>query len=275
MTVIFKAKTREGYSLKVLIELLQNNIKTGYFKLDHSGIKLRMMDQHRIILIDLELDANAFSIYKFRANEKLNIGINMTHFHKMLKSIKKRDTIELFIDDASMSDLGINVIPKEGNRITTSFIKIQTVQNLDIDLPDNYGKPVIVPSGEFQKMCKGLTHISNQTQITAQGFLIRFSSDAGGVMKRFTEFGEREDTDSEDEEEKGSEPEYTEMFDTEQLTKITKIAGLSTTMQIYPRTENPLLFRTAVGTLGKLSIYIKSKNLQEIESHAVENDNDG
>lgn len=270
MTVIFKAKTREGYALKVLAELLQNNIKTACFEVDEKGIRLRMMDHHRTILIDLDLEADCFSVYKYKGAEKLFLGINLNHFHRMLKSIKKRDSIQLFIDDSSPTDLGIKVIPKENNRVTTSFIKIQNIQNLDIDLPEGYGKPVLVPSGEFQKMCKGLTHISNLTHITAKGFLIRFSSDAGGVMKRSTEFGETEDSDNEDEEKDEEDPDYAEDFDTEQLTRITKLAGLNTTMQIYPKSENPLLFRTAIGGLGKISIYLKSKSLQEIESRAVE-----
>jgi len=273
MTIIFKAKTREGYVLKVLAELLQNNIKTACFEVDERGIRLRMMDHHRTILVDLELDGDSFSVYKFRSSETLFLGINLSHLHEMLKSIKKRDSIQLFIDDSSPTDLGIKVIPKENNRVTTSFVKIQNIQNLDIDLPENYSKPVIVPSGEFQKMCKGLTHISNLTHIIAKGFLIRFSSDAGGVMKRSTEFGETEDSDDDDEEEKDDdEPEYSEDFDTEQLTRITKLAGLSSTMQIYPKSENPLLFRSTVGSLGKISIYLKSKSIQEAESRSVETD---
>jgi len=233
-----------------------------------------MMDNNRIILVDLELDSDKFSVYKYKLPNKMSIGINLNHFHKMLKSIKKRDSIQLYIDDTSPTDLGIKVIPKENNRITTSFIKIQTIQNLDIDLPEGYGRPVIVPSGEFQKMCKGLTHISNITHITSKGFLIRFASDAGGVMKRYTEFGETEDSDADSDDGVGDEPEYNEEFDTEQLTRITKIAGLSNTMQIYPKSDKALLIRSDIGNIGRISIYIKSKSLVETESHAVESEDD-
>lgn len=272
MTILFKAKTREGYVLKVLAELLKNNIKTACLVIDANGIFLRMMDHHRTILIDMELNSDNFAPYKFKAPDKLHIGINMNHFHNMLKSIKKRDSIQIFIDDKSPTDLGIKVIPKENNRVTTSFIKIQNIQNIDIDIPEGYGKPVIVPSGEFQKMCKGLSHISNITNITAKMFIIRFSSNAGGVMKRYTEFGETEDSDSETEDQVDVKPYYNEDFDTEQLTRITKLAGLNSTMQIYASNNNnlPLLFRTMVGNLGKISIYTKSKNIQDAESHTLD-----
>ena len=274
MTIIFKAKSCEGYVLKVLAELLQNNIKTACFEVDAGGIKLKMMDFHRTILIDLELDAHTFTIYKFLPTEKLDLGINLAHFHKMLKSIKKKDSLEFSIDDETPTELGIKVIPKEGNRVTKSCIKIQQIQNIDIDMPSGYGNPVIVPSAEFQKMCKGLGHISNITHIATKGFLIRFSSDAGGVMKRYTELGEYDDDEADHEpgEQKWEHTDYSEEFDTEQLTRITKLSALSPNMQIYSMADKPLLFRCPVGNLGKISVYLKSKNLQEIDSKAVEDE---
>jgi hypothetical protein len=103
-----------------------------------------MMDTQRTILIDLELLADCFSVYKFNAHDKLDLGINLSHLHKMLKTIKKRDSIKLFIDDENPNDLNITISPKENTRSSTAVIKIQTIQNLDIDLPENYGKAIIV-----------------------------------------------------------------------------------------------------------------------------------
>ena len=85
MTVIFKAKTNSAYIIKILAELLQNNIKTACFEIDDSGIKLCMMDHHRTILIQVSLESENFTLYKFKSKEKLFLGINLNHFHKMLK----------------------------------------------------------------------------------------------------------------------------------------------------------------------------------------------
>ena len=65
MTIIFRAKSQEAYVLKILAELLANNIKTGCFVIDNDGISLRMMDHHRRILIDLKLKAENYIIYRF------------------------------------------------------------------------------------------------------------------------------------------------------------------------------------------------------------------
>jgi proliferating cell nuclear antigen len=197
------------------------------------------------------------------------IGVNMTHFHKMVKAIKKKDSMVLFIDDERPTDLGIKVVPKENNRVTISYIKIQEIQNLDIDIPTNYGKPVIVPSSEFQKLCKDMNNIGTTINIMSRGFYVKFLCNASSVYSREVVFGE---VDDEDDEIDSSivETEYNEEFDTEQLTRITKIAGLSNNMQMFPKTGQPLFFRSNIGSIGKISIFIKSKSQIEQENLTIE-----
>jgi proliferating cell nuclear antigen PCNA len=272
MTIIFKAKTHCAYTIKILAELLQNNIKTACFEIDLDGIKLCMMDHHRKILIQVLLESENFTFYKFVPKEKLFLGINLNHFHRMLKSIKKKDSMQLFINDDNPNDLGIKVIPKENNRITTSYVTIQEIQTIDIDIPDGYGKPIIVSSSEYQKMCKDMAHIGSTMNVVAKNFHIKFLCNAGGVMKRNVEFGETEDSDDEDENSKGSE--YNQDFDTEQLSRITKMAGLSTNLHIYPKNGKPLLFKSSIGNLGKISIYIKSKDLIQNENSFIESEDE-
>ena len=188
------------------------------------------------------------------------VGINLNHFHKMLKSVKKKDSLELFIDSEEETDLGIKAIPKENSRITTSYVKIQNIQNLDIDLPEGYGKPVIVPSTEIQKMFKDMFAIGNIVEVKVKGVHISFKCDAGGILKRTVEFGEIDDDDDMDEEVVT----YKQDFSTDQLARITKVSGLGSHMKIFAAPNLPLLFKSRVGNMGEISIYIKSK--KQIES---------
>ena len=262
MPVLFKCKTGEAYYIKVLAELLTNNLKTGCFEVSEKSITLRMFDHHRKTMVDLELLAENFSVYKYKLENNFCLGLNLNHFHKMLKSIKKKDSLQLFIESENITELGIKTIPKENTRITTSGIKIQTIQNLDIDIPDGYCKPVIVLSSEFQKMCKDLSSIgSTNITVVAKNFHIEFIADADGILKRKVVFGENDDSSDEDDNHNSS-PEYTATFATDQLSRITKLAGLSGNMQIFPASGNlPLLFRSNIGSLGKIAIFIKSKEL--------------
>jgi proliferating cell nuclear antigen len=227
-----------------------------------------MTDSNKKILIDLELYAENFSLYKFKFPKKIYIGLNQSHFYKMLKTIKKKDSLLFFIDNEKCTDLGIKIIPKENNRVTTSYIKIQNIQHVDIDTPDGYSNPSIVPSNEYQKMCKDMTNISTSILVASKKYSIKFSSNAGSIYSREVIFGETDEEDS-DNEDRG---EYSQIFDTEQLTRISKVAGLSNNnsnnMQIYQSDGLPLLFRSPVGSLGKISIYVKSKDqIEEDENH--------
>jgi len=273
MPIIFKAKTQDGYVIKILAELLQSNIKTANFEINEKGIYLKTADEKSCTMIEMELNADNFSKYRYvpQGRGNLKLGINLTHLHKMLKSIKKRDSLQFFIDSDCPTDLGIKIIPKEKGRVTTSSIKIQDMQRIDIVHHANYGKAIIVNSGEFQKMCKGLAQISNTTTIKAKGASIKFINDTVGLMKRSTEFGENDDSDDEwDDDEK--EEVYEDVFDTDQLTKITKLAALNTTMNIYVREGESILFKTQVGTLGHISVYLKSKSIYEKDSKVRESE---
>jgi len=264
MGKLFKAQTAEGYTIKVLADLLQNNIKTACLLVNEGGLKLCMYDSHRRVCFSFTLDSENFQIYKFKPVNSLYLGLNLSHFYKMIKSIKKKDAIILFIDEKSPSDLGIKVIPKENNRITTSYIKIQNIQNLDVSVPDGYSNPIIVQSNEYQKMCKDMASISQEVQVTAQKYSIKFFGDAGSVYSREVSFGEY-DSDSSDDED-GEVEVYSDEFNTEQLARIVKIAGLGNNIQVFVKKDLPMLFRTNVGGLGKISIYVKSKSLIAADS---------
>lgn len=251
---LFAAHTSEGHVFKQLSELLQNNMRTAYFAIDKDTIELRMVDHHQTILIDLKLISENFAVYKFNMTEKLNIGLNLSHLYKMLRNAKKKDSIILFIEKNRPNDLGIQLIPKENNRITTSYIKIQNSQNLSIQLPEGYCRPVNVPSSDYQKTCKDMNSISNTIHVHAQGFQIRLFSDAGAVYSKEVVFG----TEIRNIQEYDNE-EYKGKFDTEKLIKITKVSGLSNNIKIYYKQGLPLLFKSNVGSLGDISIYIKSK----------------
>lgn len=267
MSYLFRAKTDEAHYIKILSELLQSNIKTALFTIDHGGIKLRMFDDQRPprILIDIFLDSTKFTSYKLKLGPKqdtLTVGISLTYFHKLLKSTKKNDSLLLFIDQKNPNELGISILPKDSNRKTTSTIKIQNLQCLDIDLPGEdilkYDHSINIPSKDFQKMCKDIS-IGKIVKISAKKFNLSFETDTNGIYQRKSCFGDDED------EEEENKVLYTDEFDIDRLSRITKMAGLNTKLQIYPKEGLPLRFSSLISNLGSINIYIKSRSQLENE----------
>jgi len=255
---LFKCKTTDAYHFKVLTELLHNIIKTACFEISPEKIQLRMMDSNRRTLIDLVFFAENFNMFYLSPSVEggtLNIGLNLNHFYKMLKSIKKRDQMYLFIEESNSSDLGIMIIPKDFSRVTKAYIKIQNIQNLEIALPDNYQDSILVASNEFSKMCKDMFNMSSSIQITTYKYSISFLSNVGSVYSREVILGE---TSELKQDATAYEP-FTDEYDTEQLSRILKIAGLSTTLVIKSKKNMPIQIFSRIGNIGEITIYIKSK----------------
>lgn len=272
MTIIFKAKTVDAYSIKIISELLQNNLKTACLKINKQGIFLRMHDPNRRILIDLALEADKFSIYKFKSKEKdLFLGLTLAHFHKMMKTIKKKDSLILQIDSAEADKLVIRVIPKENQkRISESSIKIQPIQNIETALPDGYHRPINLTSSDFQKAVREIASISSNIKVTSSRFQIKFFCAGGGIYDKAITFGEADNSDADSDSDADSEEEYVQNFESEQLQRITKISGLAADMQIFPKNDRPLLFKSSVGNLGKVAVYLKPKELLANEEESDE-----
>uniref|UniRef100_A0A6C0LXF1 Proliferating cell nuclear antigen PCNA N-terminal domain-containing protein n=1 Tax=viral metagenome TaxID=1070528 RepID=A0A6C0LXF1_9ZZZZ len=255
-TTIFRCKTDNACYIKTMGEIISNIIKLSFWEIGEDGITMSMFDQTRKMMVTIKLDAVNFNIYEFNNPDTIFIGMNSGHFHKMLKSVKKKDTIEFFIESPNTTILNIKTIPKDHSRVTISSIKIQSVQNIDVVNPDGYGKSIIIQSGDFHKMIKDLSMIDNNkiTIVDTKNGVISLSADADGIMKREILFGE-EGIDS------GSQP-YTSFFELEQFSRISKMSALSDCIHIFPPTDElPCKITSMIGTIGTIAVYIKSVDM--------------
>ena len=265
MPAIFQFKTDEAYTIKILAELLQHCLKSACFMIDADGIKLRTIDSQKTLLLDLTISRENLRNYK--CTKPMIIGVNVIHLYKMLKSIKKKDSVMLFVDDQKEDYLGVEVKQVETKRVTTSHVKIQNIQSVNYQLPEGYDYPVVITSVEYQKMVKDLGSISKVTSVYARGPIIRFSCEGGDLYSREVTFGEEDEDGYQD---YGmTNEEYEATFNTTQLTQLMKVAGLSTNLQIYAKQDLPLKFKLNIGTIGTMSVFIKSREQMEGEQEGI------
>jgi hypothetical protein len=259
----FRLKTQEGYVIKVLSELLHNNIKIGCFEISKAGLFFRQTDTHNKICIDIVLHGDNFELFNVNLpspDSKILVGVNLSHLRKMLRPVKKKETIELIKEHENSTELCIKISPKEmGGEVDINYIKIQEIQILDLDLPAGYEDYVSIPTTRYQKMFKDMETISQSIHIQASKSMIKFTSDMAGIYSRSIMFGNDND----------DEITYSQHFESEQLNNLGRISGLGATttssIQIFTKQGLPILLRTNIGTLGKIGIYIKSKEQLEQE----------
>ena len=261
---LFRAKTKESdaFVIKVLGELISNVVKWAPFTVNEKGISLNQRDERNEQWIEVFLNKENFHVFK--CDQPINFLVNSMTFYKMLKTIKKKDTINIFITTDDPLRLGITVEQAtEKNKVTT-YIKISYNRPEDIQLGNDmmsYTKPLIISSREFQKM-KILHAISKEIKLFSNNGELKFLCDAGEIYSRELIIN------TEDDDETDSLPNnYEQTYNTQCITQLTKCAGQSgNTVHLFIQRELPLKIRMRAGNLGEMIIYIKSKEMLELET---------
>jgi hypothetical protein len=106
--------------------------------------------------------------------------------------------------------------------------------------------------------------MSNTINISAKKYTIGFLCNVGSVYSRQVYLGDTEAQkmiqDNTDE--------FSEDFDTEQLSRILKIAGLHVNINIHCQKDMPLLMTSKIGIIGDIQIFIKSKKQLDSEAQS-------
>jgi proliferating cell nuclear antigen PCNA len=259
---LFNCKTQDAFVIKTLGELLSNRIIFAPFRITEKGIFLVQMDARKEQLVEICLLQENFSPYK--CVKPITFNVNTTHLYKMLKCIKKKDAIRLFIHEDDPLNLGICVEQgSEGNRINT-YIRITPAHPEKIECPDGYESPIIIPSKQFQKM-KNLHNISDKIMVTSKLNYIKFFCDGGELYSRELVIGNENDEDN-----AHIKAVYKQEFNTSSITGLTKCAGLSGNVQVFVHDDLGIKIKMKAGDLGDVTVYIKSKELLQEEEEDEE-----
>jgi hypothetical protein len=291
---IFYADISKGFIIKVLVDaLVAGSLQRGCFRLDQDGIKLRQSDQGSTILYDVDLMRKNMKNYV--CTKPQTISVNLKHMQGLLKNVKKKDSLTMYIESAAPGTLIICIKQeRENNRVENNKIAYQEERSYALtDLPDGgYAYPMVITSTDFQKI-KRLTSIAKTITITMQSNrYLSFNSDAGIVFDSELAFGEKVEPEStQDGAEESSDSEisnynedeiqwltdgedsddevqenlntFTSNYYSSILNKLVKLPGLCSQMQIYaPQVPRyPLMIEASAGqsgyTLGTIKVFIK------------------
>jgi proliferating cell nuclear antigen PCNA len=256
---IFKAKTREAFVLKILGELINFVLKFASFKINEKGIFLLQPCDKNHQMIEISLFKEYFPYY--RCDVPISFEVNCAHLHKMLKAIKKKDGITLFINNDNDDDLklGICVEQSDENNKVVTYIPINKTRSEDIKVPTDYDSPIIMTNKEFQKL-KNLHTISEDLVVTSKPEFIKFFCDGGSIYSRELVIGNENDEDN-----KHINITYRQTFYTPYITRLTKCAMQSGVVQIFVDENNGMKIKMKAGGLGEVIVYIKSKEIIEDE----------
>lgn len=260
---LFYAETSHGHSIKVLTEVLQNCLGNEvYLKFERTGIFICCMDNKETILLNIALTMENFEIFKIEESLTLTIAVNLKLLHKLIKNVKKKDFVTLFIAKENPTKLGILIVPtvsgRKSEKLEENLMTIREMVTDHIAIPTGYLLPKVIIGSEYQKMCKKMTAVANKniTIVIQESNYVSFANDKSDISNSKVHFGDLNP----------ALPTYENIFYSNMLNQLIKISGLSPKLQISaPKNKAfPIRFKVAM-PLGTMEIFLKSKHTIEME----------
>jgi proliferating cell nuclear antigen len=211
------------------------------------------MDNVRVALVYVRLLRDNFEEYY--CESKQMCGINMIYFFKLLKTVGNNDVLTLFIRKNNYNELGIRIENKEKNTVMESYLKMLDISEEKLEIPDiQYDSVISMPSVDFQKYCRDLSVISNCVCITSAEAKFILESNGDFASQKII-IGEAQNGlifSKKNQKVSGT-------FDLKYLNSFTKSTNLCSTVEIFLKTDYPLIIEYNVANLGKLQFCLAPK----------------
>lgn len=171
---VLTIKTVQIAPFRTLMTALKDILVETNITFQADGIRIINMDKSHTILAHLHLQSKNFELYECK-KEKIIIGINMFHFHKLINSIDNDDTLTIYIEngdyvDGIVSHLGLKFENGEIKQCKTQKLRLIEPENEELEYPNaKFSSIINLPSSDFQKIIRDLSCISDKLEIKSVG----------------------------------------------------------------------------------------------------------
>ena len=241
-------KTVQSGAFRTLVEVLKDVLNDINVIFDSTGMKIMAMDGSHVALIHMKLEADKFETY--HCKRKINIGVSVMSWFKLMKTVSNNDTVSMFIEENNTNELNISIENSDKNSHTTFALKLLDIDEEELNIPDvDIDCIVTMPSNDFQRLCRDMLNISETVEITSDEDSLKFHCD-GDFAKQTTIIGEAThgltfSKTNKDEIISGK-------FALKYINLFTKSTNLCNTIELYLKNDYPLILKYQVANLGEI-----------------------
>lgn len=247
-------KTVQSTAIRSLFETLKEILHDVNFTWDTEGVKLLTMDGARCACVFLKLNAGSFDEYV--CAEPITTGLNMAVMFKLLKACGNNDTVTIFIRKDSPHELGITINNSEKNSQTTYKAKLLDCDIESLELPNmDFENIITLPAAYFQKLTRDMSNLSDTLEIVSQGSVLTLRCE-GSYASQETVIGE---TDGCMAAESNTDTEISGKYSLRYLSLFSKASNLAASIQLFLKTDWPLVLQYQCASLGVLRFCIAQK----------------
>ncbi len=228
------------------------------------GIKIIAMDKTQTLLVNVKLNAKKFDIFKMK-KKVFDIGINLNHLYKLLRSLQKDDSLTLCVNEEDVDWLLLKKKNDLKRYEKTERVKLMDINKTKYDIPPTAFDVVItIETSEFHSICKELSQIEQVVEIKCTKKCLTFSGkgdslessqsyypDENGIKIKFSKQCKQDIIQG--------------IFELKYLVMFTnKSQNLCPRMRIFMKNNYPLCVKFTVATLGNLLFCVSPYNEDRI-----------
>ena len=258
---VLTIKTVQINPFRTLMTALKDILLETNISFQPDGIRIINMDKSHTILAHLYLPAQNFEFYECK-KEKIIIGVNMFHLFKLINSIDNDDTLTRYIEnndyvDGIVSHLALKFENGNIKQCKTQKLKLIEPEQEELSYPDvKFSSIINLPSGDFQKIIRDLSCISEKLEIKSVGNELIFKCSgqfASAEIHRAETDGGMEFKVKQD-----SSKVIQGEFSLKNLGYFIKCTNLCPQIEIYLENDLPLVVKYDVASLGSIRLCLSS-----------------
>uniref|UniRef100_A0A4X1UCG8 DNA sliding clamp PCNA n=1 Tax=Sus scrofa TaxID=9823 RepID=A0A4X1UCG8_PIG len=248
---MFEARLVQGSILKKVLEALKDLINEACWDISSSGVNLQSMDSSHVSLVQLTLRSEGFDTY--RCDRNLAMGVNLTSMSKILKCAGNEDIITLRAEDNADT---LALVFEAPSKLHPSELMLEEIRMQCLYFPNCVVK---MPSGEFARICRDLSHIGDAVVISCAKDGVKFSA-SGELGNGNIKLSQTSNVDKEEEAVTIEMNEPVQLtFALRYLNFFTKATPLSPTVTLSMSADVPLVVEYKIADMGHLKYYLAPK----------------
>jgi proliferating cell nuclear antigen len=238
--------TIQASAIKSTFEVLKEILNDVNIYFRPQGMYIVTLDTARTSLIDMFLSADNFEEYHCEQDEII-AGVNISNTFKLLKTITNNDVLKIEINSKEYMDIEIT---SESKKTKTRFqLKLLDINESRIEVPDiKMTSNTILPSTDFQRLCRDMSNIGTEIEITRVGKELRLRCE-GDFANQETYIECLDDS-----------REIKGLYSLKYLNIFTKATSMCASVQIMQEEGNRfLILKYNVANLGEVKFYLATK----------------
>jgi proliferating cell nuclear antigen len=274
---IFEIKTLKSIIIKSMFETIKPYIKETNIMINKDGIKISTLDNSKVSLTYIKLDAKKFESYI--CEKPIIIGIDTTIFFKTIKSANRRETITFYMNKDDEDKLGIELADPFMGKVKDYKIPLLALEDKVINMSDmSFDYVINMPSVQFQQIIKDIHLLEGKiVEMKSIGKQLIFSCE-DGLAEFKTAISEIDDNLNKDQKqilqqngedirsvkfEKSNDKIVQGRFKLSYLMNFIKASHLCENMNILLSNDKPLILEYFVADLGIMR-FVQMSHVDEL-----------